>query len=194
MWVGGVADSQTRSKPLKTPPNHPENRPFRPKFHLLFSQISQNPGVGGWKNRFGRNLPKKNGFESKSRRLVSSFLFYPTSKETSRSFIWKPSATVIPGSITWCSGGSMGALSKPTVLVGHLHWGKGEFFIPRVFSGMMRTWNHSQWCLSTSSWWPRFLQILFVFGQAFFSVLQVCPAIDVAYFLAPSTTGEVIVF
>ena len=26
MWVGGVADSQTRSKPLKTPPNFPENR------------------------------------------------------------------------------------------------------------------------------------------------------------------------
>ena len=26
MWVGGVADSQTRSKPLKPPPpNHPEN-------------------------------------------------------------------------------------------------------------------------------------------------------------------------
>ena len=25
MWVGGVADSQTRSKPLKTPQNHPQN-------------------------------------------------------------------------------------------------------------------------------------------------------------------------
>ena len=34
IWVGGVADSQTRSKPLKTPPNHPENRIFRPEFHL----------------------------------------------------------------------------------------------------------------------------------------------------------------
>ena len=62
MWVGGVADSQTRSKPLKTPPNHPENRPFRPEFHLSFSQISQNPGVGGWVNRFGRDLPKKTFF------------------------------------------------------------------------------------------------------------------------------------
>ena len=40
MWVGGVADSQTRSKPLKKT-NHPENRPFRPEFHLSFSQISQ---------------------------------------------------------------------------------------------------------------------------------------------------------
>ena len=37
--VGGVADSQTRSKPLKTPQNHPENRLFRPKFHLSFVQI-----------------------------------------------------------------------------------------------------------------------------------------------------------
>ena len=46
MWVVGVADSQTRSKPLKTPPNCPENRLFRPKFHLSFSQISQKP-LGG---------------------------------------------------------------------------------------------------------------------------------------------------
>ena len=47
MRVGGVADSQTRSKPLKTPQNHLESRPFRPKFHLSFSQISQKPW-GGW--------------------------------------------------------------------------------------------------------------------------------------------------
>ena len=47
MWMGGVADSQTRSEPLKTPPNQPENRLFRPKFHLSFSQISQKPW-GGW--------------------------------------------------------------------------------------------------------------------------------------------------
>ena len=32
MWVGGVADSQTRSKHLKTSPNHPENRVFDPNF------------------------------------------------------------------------------------------------------------------------------------------------------------------
>ena len=37
-WVGGVTDSQTRSKPLKTSPNHLENHLFRPKFHLLFSE------------------------------------------------------------------------------------------------------------------------------------------------------------
>ena len=34
MWVGGVADSQTWSKPLKKTQNHPENRLFLPKFHL----------------------------------------------------------------------------------------------------------------------------------------------------------------
>ena len=54
MLVGGVADSQTRSKP-------PENRLFRPKFHLLFSQISQKP----WGEWVGKQIwersPKKNG-------------------------------------------------------------------------------------------------------------------------------------
>ena len=65
MWVGGVADSQTRSKPLETLPNCPKNRLFRPKFHLLFSQISQKPWggwVGGWENTFGKDLPKKTFF------------------------------------------------------------------------------------------------------------------------------------
>ena len=61
IWVGGVADSQTRPKPLKTSPNHPENRIFRPEFHLSFSQISEKPW-GGWVNRFGRALPKKSFF------------------------------------------------------------------------------------------------------------------------------------
>ena len=63
MWVGGVADSQTRSKPLKTPPNCPENRLFRPKFHLLFSQISQKPW-GGWvgKQIWERYPPQKTCF------------------------------------------------------------------------------------------------------------------------------------
>ena len=37
MWVGGVADSQTRSKPLKKK-NHPKNRLLWPEFHPLFSQ------------------------------------------------------------------------------------------------------------------------------------------------------------
>ena len=63
MWVGGVADSQTRSKPFKTPPNCPENRLFRPKFHLSFSQISQKPW-GGWvgKQNWERSPKKKRVF------------------------------------------------------------------------------------------------------------------------------------
>ena len=59
MWVGGVANSQTRSKHLKTPPNHPENRLFRPKFHLSISQISQKPW-GGWVGKqIWERSPKK---------------------------------------------------------------------------------------------------------------------------------------
>ena len=54
--------SQTRSKPLKTPPNHPENRLFDPNFTLCSPKSHKNPGMGGWVNRFGRDLPKKNFF------------------------------------------------------------------------------------------------------------------------------------
>ena len=63
MWVGGVANSQTRSKHLKTPPNHPENRLFRPEFHLSISQISQKPW-GGWvgKQIWERSPKKKTVF------------------------------------------------------------------------------------------------------------------------------------
>ena len=58
MWVGGVADSQTGSKPLKTPQNHPENRPFWPEFYLSFSQISQKPW-GKWVgSHIWENFPK----------------------------------------------------------------------------------------------------------------------------------------
>ena len=49
--VGGVADSQTRSKPL-----------FRPVFHLSFSQISQKPW-GGWMGKqIWERSPKKRCF------------------------------------------------------------------------------------------------------------------------------------
>ena len=58
MWVGGVADSQTRSKPLKTP----ENRLFRPEFHLSFSQISQKPWDGWVGKHIWERSPKKSVF------------------------------------------------------------------------------------------------------------------------------------
>ena len=47
IWVGGVADFQTRFQTLKKKTNRPENRLFQPKFHLSFSQISQKHW-GGW--------------------------------------------------------------------------------------------------------------------------------------------------
>ena len=58
MWVGGVANSQTRSKHLKTPPNHPENRLFQPEFHLSFSQISQKPWGGQTEKIINRDCIK----------------------------------------------------------------------------------------------------------------------------------------
>ena len=70
MWVGGAADSQTRSKPLKILPNHPEYRIFLPKFQLLFSQISQNPGVGGWVGKqIWERSPKKTVFFTPSLKI-----------------------------------------------------------------------------------------------------------------------------
>ena len=83
MWVGGVADSQTRSKPLKTTPNHPKNRPFLPEFHLLFSQISQKP-LGGWVNRFGTlgDIPKKVFFGRASQYCTAGKLYYATSADS----------------------------------------------------------------------------------------------------------------
>ena len=59
MWVGGVADSQTRSKPLKTPQITPKIAFFDPNFTFRFPKSHKNPGVDGWVNRFGRDLPKK---------------------------------------------------------------------------------------------------------------------------------------
>ena len=50
MWVGGGADSQTRSKPIKKPD---------PNITFCFHKSHKNPGVDGWVNRFGRDLPKK---------------------------------------------------------------------------------------------------------------------------------------
>ena len=55
MWVGGVADSQTRSKPLKKKPNHPENCLFDPNFNFRSTKSHKNPGVGGWVYTFGPN-------------------------------------------------------------------------------------------------------------------------------------------
>ena len=53
-WVGWLIPKQGPKPPI-TPKIDP-NFTFRsPKSH-------KNPGVGGWVNRFGRDLPKKTGF------------------------------------------------------------------------------------------------------------------------------------
>ena len=57
MWVGGVADSQTRTK---TPLNHPENRLFDLNFTFRSPKSYKTlEWVGGWVNTFGRDLKKK---------------------------------------------------------------------------------------------------------------------------------------
>ena len=62
MWVGGVADSQTRSKPLKKNQITPKIAFFDPKFIIRPPKSHKNPWVGGWENRFGSDLPKKKFF------------------------------------------------------------------------------------------------------------------------------------
>ena len=62
MWVGRVADSQTRSKPLKTPPYHPEITILDPNFTFRFPKSHKNPGVGGWVHTFGKSFPNKTVF------------------------------------------------------------------------------------------------------------------------------------
>ena len=63
MWVGGVADSQTRSKPLKKKNQiNPKIAFFDQNFTFCFPKSHKNPGVGGWVNRFGKGLPRKTVF------------------------------------------------------------------------------------------------------------------------------------
>ena len=49
MWVGGVADSQARSKPLKTPPKSPRKSPFSTQISpFVFQNLTKTLGcVGG---------------------------------------------------------------------------------------------------------------------------------------------------
>ena len=56
MWDGGVADSQTRSKPLKITPKIAF---FDTNFTFRFPKSHKNPGVVGWVNRFEMTFPKK---------------------------------------------------------------------------------------------------------------------------------------
>ena len=52
MWVGRVADSQTRPNPLKITAKIAF---FDPNFNLRFPKSRKNPWVGGWVNTFGKD-------------------------------------------------------------------------------------------------------------------------------------------
>ena len=60
MWVGGVADSQTPKK------KSPWKSPFRPEFHLSFSQISQKP----WDGWVGKHICERSFFWTPSLRWI----------------------------------------------------------------------------------------------------------------------------
>ena len=62
MWVGGVADSQTRSKPLKTPQITPKIAVVDPNFIFCSPKSHRNPGVG--KQIWERSPLLLGGFEN----------------------------------------------------------------------------------------------------------------------------------
>ena len=61
IWVGGVADSQTRSKPLKTPPNHPENCPYGQISFFLWSPLALLEALVIWAQVFLLLVHEDNG-------------------------------------------------------------------------------------------------------------------------------------
>ena len=57
IWVGGWFQNK-----VQTPQITPEISFFDPNFIFRSPKSHKNPGVGGWENRFGRDLPKKTYF------------------------------------------------------------------------------------------------------------------------------------
>ena len=60
-WVGWLTPKQGPN-PSKPPQIAPKIAFFDPNFTFRSPKSHKNPGVGGWVNRFGRDLPKKNVF------------------------------------------------------------------------------------------------------------------------------------
>ena len=60
-WVGWLTPKQGPN-PSKPPQIAPKIAFFDPNFTFRSPKSHKNPGVGGWVNRFGRDLPKKTGF------------------------------------------------------------------------------------------------------------------------------------
>merc|ERR1712001_728482 len=57
-WVGWLTPKQGPN-PSKPPQIAPKIALFDPNFTFRSPKSHKNPGVGGWVNRFGRDLPKK---------------------------------------------------------------------------------------------------------------------------------------
>ena len=60
-WVGWLTPKQGPN-PSKPPQITPKIALFDPNFTFRTPKSHKNPGVGGWVNRFGRDLPKKTVF------------------------------------------------------------------------------------------------------------------------------------
>ena len=60
-WVGWLIPKQGPN-PSKPPQIAPKIAFFDPNFTFRFPKSHKNPGVGGWVNRFGKDIPKKNFF------------------------------------------------------------------------------------------------------------------------------------
>ena len=60
-WVGWLTPKQGPN-PSKPPQIAPKIAFFDPNFTFRSPKSHKNPGVGGWVNRFGRDLPKKTFF------------------------------------------------------------------------------------------------------------------------------------
>ena len=60
-WVGWLTPKQGPN-PSKPPQITPKIALFDPNFTFRSPKSHKNPGVGGWVNRFGRDLPKKTVF------------------------------------------------------------------------------------------------------------------------------------
>ena len=60
-WVGWLIPKQGPN-PSKPPQIAPKIAFFDPNFTFRFPKSHKNPGVGGWVNRFGKDIPKKKRF------------------------------------------------------------------------------------------------------------------------------------
>merc|ERR1712218_99190 len=73
-WVGWLTPKQGPN-PSKNPQIAPKIAFFDPNFTFRSPKSHKNPGVGGWVNRFGRDLPKKTGFFFLAAPLILISLF-----------------------------------------------------------------------------------------------------------------------